>query len=90
MMEIRKKNKLTQTDLGQMLGITRTALINIEKGRQNLDLAKVYTLCCLFDMEPNEFFPEIKKVEFVTKTVKRVIPEKVKFDLLYEKVEAFK
>ena len=87
MREIRIKNNLTQADLGQMLGITRTSLINIEKGRQNLDLAKVYTLCCLFSLAPNEFFPEIKKIKPISKKVKKVI---VKHDLVYKKVEAFK
>ena len=90
MMQIRKENNLTQSDLGQMLGITRTALINIEKGRQNLDLIKVYTLCCLFEIEPNQFFPEIKKIEVLSKKVKKIIPKKVKYELVYKKVEAFK
>lgn len=84
--EIRKDNNLTQTDLSQLLGVTRITISNLEKGIQRLDVANIYKLCCLFDLMPNSFFPEIKKIELESKTIKKIIPKKVKYDLVYKKV----
>ncbi len=69
---LRKAGKIDQEEMGQMLGLTRTSVINIEKGRQYLSMDKVYMLCCLFGCQPNDFFPEPRKIE-VTKKEKEMV-----------------
>ena len=88
---IRKENGLTQASLAQILGLTRVSICNIELGNQKLSADKIYVLCCIFNVEPTYFFPEIKKIDFygLRKVVKRVIPKKVKYETVFKKINTF-
>ena len=67
---LRKKAGIRQQDLGDFLGISRTAMVNIEAGRQNLSASMIYILACLYNVEIAYFFPKKRKVKLATEEVK--------------------
>jgi transcriptional regulator with XRE-family HTH domain len=79
--EFRKSQNLRQEDIAQILGITRVGYANIEGGKQHITADKIYVLCCVFNVEPNNFYPPIERVEPKVKKVKVV---KVKYKTVYK------
>jgi len=71
---------LNQEDVAAYLGLTRTSIINIEKGRHCCTFENLYNLCCLYKLEPNDLFPKVNhctitnetKTIKITKTVKKI------------------
>jgi DNA-binding XRE family transcriptional regulator len=47
----RISNGYSQDDLAKFLGLTRTSVVNIEKGRQRASLHAVYDLAVFFNIE---------------------------------------
>jgi transcriptional regulator with XRE-family HTH domain len=82
--ELRRKEKLTQSSLGELLGLTRTSIINIEAGKHHLSIEKLYILCSLFKVEYSFILPEIKPVNLESSTLEIV---KVKLKKVYKKVK---
>lgn len=57
---IRLKMNLTQKDVAEILGITRTAYANYEQGLREPDLATVRKLCAALNISADELL-DIKK-----------------------------
>lgn len=55
--ELRKAHKLTQEELALKLGLTRTSVINMEKGRQNLSIKNLYQICKIFNIKSSQILP---------------------------------
>jgi transcriptional regulator with XRE-family HTH domain len=55
----RTARKLTQTDLAATVGLTRTSVVNIEKGRQKLLLHTLYAFAAALGMEPVDLLPRV-------------------------------
>ena len=55
---IRKRRGLKQGDLAKVLNITRSQISNLEKGRRNLNLKQLNTLCTYFDIDMSYFLEE--------------------------------
>jgi DNA-binding XRE family transcriptional regulator len=53
----RKKAKMTQEKLAELLGVTVRSVYNYEKGK-NLDMVLAYELSLIFDCTIDEFFLE--------------------------------
>lgn len=53
----RAKSKLTQEDLGKRMGLSRTAITNIEKGSQGVSLQQLYELAAQLKVAPNDLLP---------------------------------
>ena|SRR2546428_8114211 len=56
--ELRRKKRLTQSRLAELVALNRTSITNIEKGRQKI---LVHTLCDLAEalgVHPNQLLPE--------------------------------
>lgn len=71
---IQKKRKAlnyTQEQLGQMCGLTRASIINMETGRHGLGTEMIYLFCQILKCKPNDLFPPVSggKVILTTKTV---------------------
>lgn len=52
----RKKAKLSQQDLGEMLGVTRNTVVNWEGGKYRPDIDLLLPLCAVFGITLYEFF----------------------------------
>jgi len=80
--EYRKLHGINQDTLADYLGVTRNSVCNMESGRHGLDVDKIYLLCCLFAIEANSFFPDIKHVTIthedvqVVKTKRKIVINK--------------
>lgn len=46
----RKKLKLSQEAFGNKIGLSRSSIVNLEKGRHNLSLEMLYKICTLFNL----------------------------------------
>ena len=81
--QLRKERKMTQEELGKLLGVNKSAIQKYEKGNViNLKLVTIQKLCEIFDTDPSEFiFPKAKefdqkynstRLEFEVKTIESV------------------
>lgn len=95
---LRKQHKLTQEELGNMLGVKKAAIQKYEKGDiVNLKLATIRKLCEIFQVNPWEFvFPEaeefdlkynVKQLSFEVKTIEAV--QQIYGDLTIKMMFAF-
>lgn len=54
--------KLSQADLGQILGLTRSSVANLESGAQRASLQNVYEICAHYHLELADLLPSITDV----------------------------
>lgn len=59
----REREKMTQGQLAGRIGMTRTSITNIEKGRQKVQLDTLYDIAAALDVSPAELLPSAEKVE---------------------------
>lgn len=50
--------KLTQQDLADKVGLTRTSVTNIEKGNQQVSLAMLYRFASALNVSPTDLLPD--------------------------------
>lgn len=60
--EARDQKKLTQEDLAQTVGLTRTSLTNIEKGRQKFLLHTFVAIASALEVTPAKLLPGANEV----------------------------
>lgn len=62
---LRKQNKMTQEELGSLLGVKKSAIQKYENGEViNLKLEVIRKLCSIFSVSPNVFiFPEADELD---------------------------
>jgi transcriptional regulator with XRE-family HTH domain len=53
----REEIPLTQKQLGELVGLLRTSIANIEAGNQRTPLHTLYNLCLALEIEPKEILP---------------------------------
>lgn len=61
--------KLSQESLGKRVGLSRTSVTNIEKGRQQLPLHMLYSFADALGVEPNALLPDKNKLTINGKRV---------------------
>lgn len=54
--ELRKKNKITQEELAEAVGVTRQTIISLENGRYNASLQLAYRIARFFDLHIEDIF----------------------------------
>ena len=54
--QLRKEHKLTQQQLGELLGYKNNSICQIENGKRNMSLEKMVALAELFDISIDELF----------------------------------
>lgn len=54
--ELRKANKISQADLADEMGVTRQAIISLEKGRYNASLELAFKIARYFGKTIEEVF----------------------------------
>jgi len=55
---IRKMKGLSQDDLAKGVNLTRTSIVNIEKGRQSLTGKNIISICNFLKVKPSDIFPD--------------------------------
>ncbi len=58
----RLENKLTQQQLSDKAGLSRTSITLIELGKQKLPIDRVYRIAEVLKTEPRFFFPDVEDV----------------------------
>lgn len=58
--EIRKLRELSQDDLAAAIELTRTSIVNIEKGRTQLTASNIHAICQYLNINPSDIFPDAK------------------------------
>lgn len=81
--DLRIAKGLTQEDFATALGLSRTSILNMEKGRHGITLENLYTVCILLECTPNDLLPPIKEhYEIVIKEKTIMVPKVVKTRVL--------
>lgn len=70
---------INQSDLGEKVGIGRTSISNIEKGRQKPPLSIVYKICHELDIEVHTVLPTYIEIEEL------LLPKDNQLQLYYQK-----
>jgi transcriptional regulator with XRE-family HTH domain len=55
---LRKVKGMSQDDLAEKLNLTRTSIVNIEKGRQGISVECIWRVAVLFKISPSNLFPK--------------------------------
>ena len=50
LLELRKKAEATQGDLSELLGVTKTQISDMERGKTTTTMARLYQLCDYFNV----------------------------------------
>jgi transcriptional regulator with XRE-family HTH domain len=60
--DARKTAELTQQALAEQVGLKRTSITNIEKGRQHIPLHMLFSLAAAVGVSPSTLLPEPKRI----------------------------
>lgn len=52
--KVRKAKKMTQEDLGKVLGVSKTAIVNYESGQRKISLEFIVKLCSFYELTCDE------------------------------------
>lgn len=55
----RQKKKLSQKELGKMIGVVDSAISSYELGKNSLSLSMIFKIAKVLDIKVNDLFPEI-------------------------------
>ena len=59
----RTLNKLTQEQVASAIGLTRTSIVNIERGRHRLPLHVLFGIARAVHAEPRDLIPTIEQID---------------------------
>ncbi len=62
--KIRKAKKMTQEDLGKVLGVSKTSIVNYESGQRKISLDFIVKLCKFYELSFDELIPLEENQEF--------------------------
>lgn len=74
--KLRIEKKLSQTRLAEIIGLTRTSITNIEKGRQKLLIHTLWDLAEALGTDPREILP-LDKTDILNKNAQNMLPIEV-------------
>jgi DNA-binding XRE family transcriptional regulator len=75
---LRKKLKYNQEELASAIGLTRTSVVNIEKGRQGMTVETLLKVCAVLKCKVSDILPNVPSVKLKPiKKVKKVIESKL-------------
>ncbi len=57
----REQLNLTQSDLAERIGVTRTSISNLESGRQRVPIDTLFAICEVLRIEPRDILPTIEE-----------------------------
>lgn len=71
----RRSAKLTQERLADQVGLSRTSITNIEKGRQHVTLHVLFLLAGALRIKPKDLLPEMDYVQKICESTNRLLEE---------------
>ena len=71
--KIRKSRNLNQDDLSKMVDLSRTSIVNIEQGIQQLTIDNLYKIASVLNCNPHDIIPNETKPKIRLKLVKETI-----------------
>lgn len=74
-MNRRKKLNITQAQLGGAVGLTRTSVVNIEKGVQGITVYNLLKVCSILKSKPTDFLPKVPYATIKEKVKKTKVTE---------------
>lgn len=57
---IRNSKGITQSEMGERMGLSQSAYLKIEKGHSKLEIQRLLTILYKLDISPKEFFEDFK------------------------------
>lgn len=64
--ERRDAQRMSQEQLAQSAGLSRTSVVNIEKGRQGVSLESLYKLAAALGCQPGDLLPSAPSMDLPT------------------------
>lgn len=58
--DFRKKKKLSQTDLANLIGVTNSSVSEYERGHVNIDADMLFKIADVLNVKVDDFFPDRK------------------------------
>lgn len=74
--ERRQSKRVTQEDLAQVLGLNRTTVVNIEKGRQRLAVHQLVQIADHLGCTPGELIPSLAEEGLLTDRQRSKVPDR--------------
>lgn len=73
----RRGAKLTQQEVADRVGLTRTSVTNIERGTQHISLRQLYLLAAAVGLQPSEMLPDHNEamIEMVPEHARKALEE---------------
>lgn len=65
---------MTQEKLGKIVGLSRTSITNIERGRQHVSLHQIYAIAQALRIRPQALLPSVGDTAADSKVAKRLPP----------------
>jgi DNA-binding XRE family transcriptional regulator len=60
----RKALDITQQQLAEFVGLSRVSIMNVERGRHQLQIDVMFKICGLLKCQINELFPPVDAINF--------------------------
>jgi putative transcriptional regulator len=60
----RKQAGITGAQLAEFIGLSRQSIINVERGRHQLQIDTIFKICGLFKCQINDLFPPVDVINF--------------------------
>lgn len=79
-----------QTSFAKQIGISRSSLVNIEKGRQRTPLHVLYSIAELLEINMMDLLPKRKELDRTLNLSETDIKNKANFELQEESIDKFK
>jgi DNA-binding XRE family transcriptional regulator len=74
----RFERSMTQEELGRRVKLSRTSIVNIEKGRQHLAAHQVYQFAEALKVRPNALLPPVEDGAWVAEKLPSDVDKKIK------------
>lgn len=71
----KQKENLNQELFGEMLGLSRTSIVNIEKGRQRLSIHKLLLISKVLEVEVSKLLEDVDINDYVPKSTISILQE---------------
>jgi len=70
--DLRRERDLSQSQLGDLLGLSRVTIANIESGKQNVQLHQIFSLASVLDIHVDRLIPSPNELEHSERFMGRV------------------
>ena len=73
-MHRKRTQGMTQQKLGSLVGLSRTSITNIEKGRQHVSLHHLYAIADALEVSPEALLPSLSRLDGESRFMDKLPP----------------